>query len=147
MFSVCFIPPRQRLPQWLLLLTSKPFELNPRYLGQRKYRSVKMYWMTFLWPWLKVVAVALINKKWLFCRIKWEPLNQSLQNLVAISLWSCSLPGWILEEFCCKLCFAKFSLKILNVFFKVKQPLYWTYLRNGWSDWYETKKEVHRLDI
>ena len=24
----------------------KPFELNLRYLGQRKYRSVKMYWMT-----------------------------------------------------------------------------------------------------
>ena len=47
-----------------------------------------MYWMTFLWPWPKVTAVALMNKNLIVCRIKWEPLNQSLQNLVAISLWS-----------------------------------------------------------
>ena len=31
---------------------------------------------------------SLINKNLLVCRIKWEPLNQSLQNLVALSLWS-----------------------------------------------------------
>ena len=79
-----FPPP----PQWLLLLTSKPFELHLRYLGQRKYRSGKMYWMTFRWPWLKVTAVTLINKNLLVCRIKWEPLNQSLQNLGGISPWS-----------------------------------------------------------
>ena len=36
--------------QRLLLLTSKLFELNLRYIGQRKYRSGKMYWMTFWWP-------------------------------------------------------------------------------------------------
>ena len=87
-----FPPPRPRPPppppQWLLLLTSKPFELHLRYLGQRKYRSGKMYWMTFRWHWLKVTAVTLINKNLLVCRIKWEPLNQSLQNLVAISPWS-----------------------------------------------------------
>ena len=76
-------------PQWLLLLTSKPFQLNLKYLRQRKYRSWKMYWMTFWWPWPKVTAVTLINKKLLVCRIKWEPLNQSLLNFVAISLWSC----------------------------------------------------------
>ena len=84
-FSSFPLPP----PQWLLLLTSKPFKLHLRYLGQRKYRSGKMYWMTFWWPWPKVTAVTLINKDLLVCRIKWEPLNQSLQNLVAISLWSC----------------------------------------------------------
>ena len=75
----------------LACFTSKPFELNLRYLGPRKYRSGKMYWMTFLWPWPKVTAGAL-TRKLLLCRIKWEPLNQSLQNLVAIALWSCLLP-------------------------------------------------------
>ena len=35
--------------------------------------------------------------------------------------------------------FAKFSLKISDVFF-LGQTLYWTYLRNGWSDWCETKR-------
>ena len=45
--------------QWRLLLTSKPFELDLKYLGQRKYRSGTVYWMTFyylhprsrLWHW------------------------------------------------------------------------------------------------
>ena len=48
-----FPPPRPCLPpplQWLLLLTPKLFELNLRYLGQREYRSGKMYWMTSWWP-------------------------------------------------------------------------------------------------
>ena len=39
--------PRQPPPQWLLLLTPKPFELDLRYLVQWKYRSGKMYlWVT-----------------------------------------------------------------------------------------------------
>ena len=89
-----FPPPRPRPPpplppQLLLLLTSKQFELHLRYLGQRKYRSGKMYWMTFWWPWPKVTAVTLIDTNLLVCRIKWEPLTQSLQSLVVISQWSC----------------------------------------------------------
>ena len=55
-------PPPPPPPQWLLLLTSKPFELELRYLGQRNYRSGKMYGVTFGWPWPKVTAVTLINK-------------------------------------------------------------------------------------
>ena len=95
-----FQPPRPRPrppppPQWLLLLTSKPFELDLRYLGQRKYRSGKMFWMTFGWPWPKVTAVTFINTNLLVSRIKWEPLNQLLQNLVAIFLWSWLLPDEI----------------------------------------------------
>ena len=35
--------------------------------------------------------------------------------------------------------FGKFSSKISDVFFQ-GQTLYWTYIRNGWSDWCETKK-------
>ena len=92
-----FLPPRPPPPpppQRLLLLTSKPFQLNLRYLGQRKYRSGKMYWMTYWWPWPKVTAVTMINKNLLVCRIKWERPNQSLQNLVAIFLWPCLSPVW-----------------------------------------------------
>ena len=62
--------PPQPPPQRLFLLTSKPFELNLRYLWQRKYRSRKMYWMTFWWTWLKVTVVTLINKNFLLCKIK-----------------------------------------------------------------------------
>ena len=51
----------------LLPLTWKPFM---PYLGQRIYRSEKMYWMTFLWPWPKVTAVASINKNLLLCMKK-----------------------------------------------------------------------------
>ena len=122
--------PCPRPPQWLLILTSKPMELNLRCLRQRKHRSWKMYWMTFLWPWPKVMAVALINNNFLVCRIKWEPLNQSLQNI---------LPDWILEEFCWELCFWQIFFENFGcVFFKVKH--YCTYLRNGWFDWCGTKR-------
>ena len=133
-------PPPRPPPQWLLLLTSKPFELHLKYLGHRKHRSRKMYWMTFWWPWPKVTAVTLINKNLLVCRIKWEPLDQSLQNLVAIISLVMFITwldfGGILEEI---LFFAKFSSKISDVFFQ-GQTLYWAYLRNGWSDWCETKR-------
>ena len=76
-------PPRPPL-QRLLHLTSKPFELNFRYFGQRIYRSAEMYWMTFPWPWPKLTAVASISKNLLFCTIKQEPLIWSLQNVVAL---------------------------------------------------------------
>ena len=41
---------------------SKTFALNLSYLGQRKYRSGKMYRMTFPQPWPKVIIVPLIKK-------------------------------------------------------------------------------------
>ena len=50
-------PPRPP-PQKLFPLTLKPFELNLWYLAQRIYGSGEMYWMTFLWLWPKVTAVA-----------------------------------------------------------------------------------------
>ena len=57
------------LPQQLLPLTSKPFELNLRYLGQGIYRSGKMYWVTFPWP--KVMAV----KNWNFDKFSLKILD------------------------------------------------------------------------
>ena len=76
-------PPPRPLPQQLLPLTSKPFELNLTYLAQRIYGSGEMYSMAFPWPWPKVTAVASIIKNLLVCTIKWEPLR-SLQNMAAL---------------------------------------------------------------
>ena len=135
-------PPPLPPPQWLLLLTSKPLQLILTYLGQRKYRSGKMYWMTFWWPWHKVMAVTLINKNLLVCRIKWEPLNQSLQNLVAISLWPCLLPDYIFEEFCRFL--PNFFENFGCVFSRSNTLLDKTQERLVWLMW--NKKDVHRLD-
>ena len=123
-----FPPPRPRPPpppQWLLLLTSKPFQLDLKYLGQRKYRPGKMYWMTFGWPWPKVTAVTLINKKLLVCKIMWKPLNQSLQDLVAIFLPLVMVITWldfegILSE---TLFLANFLRKFRMCFFKAKHSL------------------------
>ena len=88
----------------------------------------------------KVMAVASISKNLLVCAIKWEPLIGSLQNVSAllpqsddghylIGFWSNSVENCY---------FGKFSLKISDVFFQ-GQTQFWPYLRNGWSDWCETK--------
>ena len=58
--------------------------------------------------------MALITKKLFVCRIKYEPLNQSPQNLVAISLLSCLLPDYNLEELHWKLFWPNF---LQDVFF------------------------------
>ena len=132
-------------PQRLLLFMSKPFELHLRYLGQRKYRSGKMYWMTFWWPWPKVRAVTLINTNLLVCRIKWEPLIQSLQNLVALFFWSRLSPDWILEEFFWKLLFCQIFFENFGCVFsrsntQLEISQEWM-VRLMWNE-----KEVHRLD-
>ena len=46
-------PPPRPPPQRLMPLTSKPFELHLKCLGQRIYKSWKMYWMSFPWSWPK----------------------------------------------------------------------------------------------
>ena len=48
-----------------------------------------------------------------------------------IRFWSISVGNF---------CFGKFSLKILGVSLQ-GQTLFWPYLRNGWSDWCETKRK------
>ena len=101
------------------------FKLNLRYLGQGKYRSGNMYWMTFLWPWPKVTAVALMNKNLLLCKIKSESLHQSLQNLVAISLWSCHayylIRFW--RNFVGNFFLQNFLWNVWMCFFKVKHSI------------------------
>ena len=137
MFSVRLPCPR---PQKLFPLTSNPFELNLRYLVQRIYGSGEIYWMTFPWPWHKVMAVASISKNLLFCTINWEPLIGSLQNMWAFfpSHGYYLIRFWIHSVENCY--FGKFSLKISDVFFQ-GQTLFWPYLRNSWSHWFETKRK------
>ena len=121
-FSLFPLPCPPPPPQWLLLLTLKLFELHLRYLGHRKYRSWKMYWMTYdLWP--KVTAVTLTNKNLIVCRIKCEPLNQSLQKLVAIFPWSSSSPDYILEASFWNPFLANFLKNFWMWFFKVKHSI------------------------
>ena len=96
-----------------------------RYLGQRKCKFGKMYWITG-WPFYDldpkswVMAVAMINKNLLVCMIKWEPLTKSLQN------WSCLSPE-SLEEFCWRL-WGGGGGQILDVFF-LGLMFYWPYLK------------------
>ena len=85
LYVFSLFPPRPRPPlQKLFPLTSKPFELNLWYLAQRIYGSGELYWMTFPWPWPKVMAVASISQNVLVCTIKWEPLIGWLQNVAAL---------------------------------------------------------------
>ena len=82
--------PPQHLPcppmlplQRLLPLTSKLIELNLRFFGQRKYSSGEIYWMAYPWPWPKVMVMALINKSFLACAIKWWPFTQIITKLAS----------------------------------------------------------------
>ena len=111
---------------------------NLRYLGQRNYRSGKMYWMTFWWPWPKVMAVTSIK----ICLSAGLSKNHSTSHY---KTWLLYPPGHVYHLFrfwwnsVINSFFAKFSLKISDVLFQ-GQTLYWTYLRIGWSDWCETKR-------
>ena len=119
-FSLFPLPcPHPHLPQLLLLLTSELFELYVRYLGHRKYRSVKKYWMTIAWPWLKVMTVALINKKcFFFCTTKWQLLTQSLQNLIATFSSQAYYWNWFWRNWVKNCTLGEFSLKNSIVIFQ-----------------------------
>ena len=85
-FSSC--PPPRPLLQGLLPLTSKPFKLHLQYLGQRIYRSGKIYWLTFPWPLPKVTAVAGISTNLLVCMIKVRtphPITSKLGGFIALA--------------------------------------------------------------
>ena len=94
-----------------------------------------MYWMTFPWPWPKVTAVASISKNLLVCAMKDHYKTFQLccpsHGHYLIRFWGNSVENCY---------FGKFSLKISDLFFQ-GQTLFWPYLRNGWSDWCETKRE------
>ena len=139
-----FFPPRPP-PQQLLPLTSKPFELNLRYLAQRIYGSGEMYSMTFPWPWPKVTAVASISKNLLVCAIKWEPPIGSLQTwqhygpshgYYLIRFWRSSVGNC----YFCKIFFKKFGCVFSrsNTILAISQE--WL-VRLMWNE-----KEMHRLD-
>ena len=100
------------------------FELDLRYLGQRKYRSGKMYWMTFGWPWPKVAAVTLINKKFVCLQDKVR-ITQLITtklgryiSLVMVITWV-GFGGILLET----LFLAYFRWKFWMCFFMVKHSI------------------------
>ena len=139
-------PPPRPLPQQLLPLTSKLFQINLTYLAQRIYGSGEMYWLTFQWPWPKVTSVASISKNLLVCAIKWEPFIRSLQNVTALLPWSWASPDWILEKFCWKLLFWQNFFKNFGCVFSRSNTILaisqqWLVLLM-WN-----KKEVHRLHV
>ena len=66
-----------------------------------------------------------------------QPITTKLDSyisLVMLSTWL-DFEGILLET----LFLSNFLWKFRMCFFQ-GQTLYWTYLRNGWSDWYETKR-------
>ena len=115
---------------------SKPFELDIRYLGQRKHRCGKMYWVT-----LTQGHGCDIDKQKLACLldkvITTQPITTKLGSyisLVMVITWL-DFGGILFETFF----FANIFFENFGCFFKVKH-CYWTYLRNGWSNWCETKR-------
>ena len=112
-----FPPPCPRLLQWLLLLTSKPFELDLRYLGQRKYgsQSGKMYWVTLT----QGHGCDIDQQKFACLQDKVrtiQPISTKLGRYISLVMVITWLDfGGILFE---TLFFAEFSSKILDVFFQ-----------------------------
>ena len=99
----------------------------------------KIFWHPSQWPLVKVTKLLKWDRIYLVLKIKWEPLIQSLQNLVGIFPLSCFPHDQILEEFCWKL-FSAIFCKISNPFFP-SWTFYLPYLRNAWSNWYEPKRK------
>ena len=92
----------------------KPFELNLRYLGQRKHCSGKMYWITFWWSWPKFTAGILINKKFACLQDKvrtTEPSTTKLGSYISLV----TLITW--------LTFCHFFWKFRMCFLKVKHSI------------------------
>ena len=90
------------------------------------YGLVKTFWHPSRWPGVKVTKLPKRDRIYLVSMIKREPLIQSLQNLVGISP--------------CHACLAIFFRKISNAFFP-SLKCYLPHLRNGWSNWCETKRK------
>ena len=94
-----------------------------------------MYWMTLI-PGhgcdLDQQKCACLNDK---VRTT-QPISTKLRSYIPLVL----LITWLdFGEILLGTLFAKFSLKILDVYFQ-GQTFYWTYFSNRWSDWYETKR-------
>ena len=121
---------------------------KPWYLGQRKYKSEKMYWVTFLWPWPKVTTVALINKKFHCLQEKvrtTQPITTKLGSYIPLVMSIVWLDfGEILLEtfwfFFCRIFFEYFGC----VFSRSNTPLDISQQWLVWLMWNE--KELHRMD-
>ena len=140
LYVFSLFPPHPRPPlQQLLPLTSKRLELNLIYLAQRIYGSGEIYWMdpsmTRSWLWHQLAKICLsarLSENHSSDHYKTWQLYCPSHGHYLIRFWRNSVVNFY---------FGKFSLKkFKNVFFQ-GQTLFWTYLRNGWSDWCETKRK------
>ena len=142
LYAFSSFPPRP--PPQLLPLTSKPFQLNLRYLAQSIFGSGEMYWMTFPWPWPKVMAVTSISKNLhdkVRITLRITTTRDSCIALVMVITWLDF--GEVLLE---TVILANFLYKFLMVFFARSNTILamvsqeWL-VRLMWKE-----KEVHRLD-
>ena len=122
--------PSRPPPQRLLPLTSEPFDLNLRYLGQKIYRLGEMCWVTFPWPWPKVTDVASISNFFLHDEVRpAHPNTTKPRSLIALVM----LITWV--------DFGTFLLQtviLANFILAISQE--WL-VQLMWNE-----KEVHRLD-
>ena len=123
-FSLFLLPrphlhPLPLLLRLLLLLTSKPFGVNLRYLGQRKYRSRKMCLSVTL---TQGHSCGIDKQKIAFLQDKMRTthtVTAKLGRYIPLAM----LITWLdFGEILFELFFAKFSSKILGVFFLGQTP-------------------------
>ena len=86
------------------------------------YGCGKIFLHPSRWPLVKITKLPKRDAIYLVPTIKWEPLIQSLQNLVGISPSSCFPHYEILEKFC-KNFFLRFFRRILNLFSPVEHSI------------------------
>ena len=87
----------------------KPLQLISSNHTWLTYGCGKFFWHPSQWPWVKVTKLPKQDTIYLAPMIKWEPLIQSLQNLVGISPLLCV--------------FSYIFRKILNPFFPVEHSI------------------------
>ena len=78
--------------QALFNFPGKPLKLISSNHTCMTYGCGKKNWHPSRWPWVKVTKLSKRDPIYLIIMIKWEPLVQSLQNLIGISPLPCFPP-------------------------------------------------------
>ena len=86
----------------------KPLKLISSNHTWLTYGCGKIFWHPSRWPWVKVTKLPKRDAIYLVPTIKWEPLIQSLQNVVGWFPVSCFPHDRIMEKFCLNFGFCHF---------------------------------------
>ena len=136
--TYCFWSAAAAVVPTLFNFPGKPLKLISSNHTWLTYGCGKKFWHPFRWPWIKVTKLPKQNTIYLVPMIKWELLIQSLQNLEVylphhafhlIKFWRNSA----------KIFFSQFFSENFKSVFP-SRTFYLPYLRNGWSNWCETKR-------